>query len=106
MERILLQDSPYEILSASNGTDAVKTALAERPDAILMDVLMPGMNGFEVCRRLRAEEATRTTPIILVTTRGGPEHVEKGYESGCSDYVTKPFDGNELRAKIESFLGQ
>jgi len=106
MERLLLQDGPYSLLSALGGQEAVHLALAERPDLILMDVVMPGMDGFEVCRRLRAEEATRTTPIILVTTRGGAEHVERGYESGCSDYVTKPFDGNELRAKIESFLGQ
>ena len=106
MERLLLQDGPYALLSALGGQEAVQLALAERPDLILMDVVMPGMDGFEVCRRLRAEEATRTTPIILVTTRGGAEHVERGYESGCSDYVNKPFDGNELRAKIESFLGQ
>jgi DNA-binding response OmpR family regulator len=105
MERLLLQDGPYELLSASSGQEAVETALSVRPELILMDVVMPGMDGFEVCRRLRAEEATRTTPIILVTTRGGSENVERGYESGCSDYVTKPFDGNELRAKIESFLG-
>lgn len=106
MERLLLQDGPYALISALGGQEALNLALAERPDLILMDVVMPGLDGFEVCRRLRAEEATRTTPIILVTTRGGAEHVEQGYESGCSDYVTKPFDGNELRAKIESFLGQ
>jgi CheY-like chemotaxis protein len=106
MERLLLQNGPYELVSATSGAEALERALAERPELILMDVVMPGMDGFEVCRLLRAQEATRTTPIILVTTRGGPEHIEKGYESGCSDYVTKPFDGNELRAKIESFLGQ
>ncbi|HVG57120.1 MAG TPA: response regulator [Hyalangium sp.] len=106
MEQLLLQNGPYELLSATSGAEAVERALKERPELILMDVVMPGMDGFEVCRVLRAKEETRTTPIILVTTRGGPEHVEMGYESGCSDYVTKPFDGNELRAKIESFLGQ
>lgn len=106
MERLLLQDGPYELVSATSGTEAVERALKERPELILMDVVMPGMDGFEVCRVLRAQEVTRTTPIILVTTRGGPEYVEKGYEVGCNDYVTKPFDGNELRAKIESFLGQ
>lgn len=105
MERLLLQDGPYEFVVATSGAEALSRALTERPELILMDVVMPGMDGFEVCRLLRAQEATRTTPIILVTTRGGPEHIEKGYESGCTDYVTKPFDGNELRAKIESFLG-
>lgn len=106
MERLLLQDGPYELVIATSGAEALSRALTERPELILMDVVMPGMDGFEVCRLLRAQEATRTTPIILVTTRGGLEHIEKGYESGCSDYVTKPFDGNELRAKIQSFLGQ
>jgi CheY-like chemotaxis protein len=106
MEQLLLQNGPYELLSATSGAEAVERALKERPELILMDVVMPGMDGFEVCRVLRSQEVTRAIPIILVTTRGGPEHVEKGYESGCSDYVTKPFDGNELRAKIESFLGQ
>lgn len=106
MERLLLRDRPYELVVATSGAEALSRALAERPELILMDVVMPGMDGFEVCRLLRAQEATRTTPIILVTTRGGLEYIEKGYESGCSDYVTKPFDGDELRAKIESFLGQ
>jgi CheY-like chemotaxis protein len=104
MERLLLQDGPYTLLNAASGQEALETALAERPDLILLDVVMPEMDGFEVCRRLRAEESTRATPIILVTTRGGAEQVERGYESGCSDYVTKPFSGNELRAKIESLL--
>jgi CheY-like chemotaxis protein len=106
MERLLLQEEPYALLSASNGAEAVKAAFAQQPDLILMDVVMPGMDGFEVCRILRADEATRATPIILVTTKAGLEHVERGYESGCNDYVTKPFNGNELRAKIENFLGR
>ncbi|SES73156.1 response regulator [Stigmatella erecta] len=106
MERLLLQGEPYVLLSASNGMEAVKAAAAQQPDLILMDVVMPGMDGFEVCRLLRAEEATRATPIILVTTKASLEHVERGYESGCNDYVTKPFNGNELRAKIENFLGR
>jgi CheY-like chemotaxis protein len=105
MERLLLQDGPYELLSASSGREALEVALSACPELILMDVVMPGMDGLEVCRQLRAQEATRTIPIILVTTRGGTESSEQGYESGCSDYVTKPFDGNELRSKIEGLLG-
>ena len=105
MERLLLQDGPYELLSASSGAEAVERALAENPQLILMDVVMPGMDGFEVCRRLRAEEATRTTPIILVTTRSSLESLEKGYASGCNDYIVKPFEAMELRMKIASFVG-
>jgi CheY-like chemotaxis protein len=105
MERILLQDGPYELISATNGDEAVKLALSERPDAIIMDVMMPGMNGYEVCRRLRTEEATRTTPIILVTTRSSLESLERGYASGCNDYIVKPFEAMELRMKVASFVG-
>jgi len=104
MERLLLQDEPYELLTAANGVQAVKLALAERPDLILLDVMMPQMDGLEVCRRLRAEESTREVPIILVTTRGAADQVQRGYESGCSGYVAKPFDGNELRALILRWL--
>jgi CheY-like chemotaxis protein len=105
MERALLEGEPYALLSARSGQEAVTTAMAERPNLILMDVVMPGMDGIEACRRLRAEAATREIPIILVTTRSSPELVERGFESGCNDYIIKPFDGVELRAKIASFLG-
>ena len=105
MERILLQDGPYEILSATNGEEALKVALSEHPHAIVMDVVMPGMSGYEVCTRLREQEATRTTPIILVTTRSSLESLEKGYASGCNDYIVKPFEAMELRMKIASFVG-
>lgn len=105
VERALLEREPYALISARSGQEAVAKAIAERPSLILMDVVMPGMDGFEACRRLRAEEATREIPIILVTTRSSPEHVERGFESGCNDYIIKPFDGDELRAKIASFFG-
>jgi DNA-binding response OmpR family regulator len=105
MERILLQGAPYELLSARTGEEAFETALAERPDLILMDVMMPGVNGFEVCRMLRAAEATRTTPIIMVTTRSSLESLEQAYESGCNDYIVKPFEGQELRMKVTHLLG-
>jgi DNA-binding response OmpR family regulator len=104
MEKLALKKTPYEVISASNGEEAVARAIAEHPDLILMDVVMPKMNGFEACRRLRAEEATRDTPVILVTTRGEPDNVEAGYESGCSDYITKPIDTLELLAKVRDHL--
>jgi DNA-binding response OmpR family regulator len=69
-------------------------------------VVMPKMNGFEACQKLREHEATRTTPIIMVTTRGEETNVENGYSSGCSDYITKPINGPELLAKLRGFLGE
>ena len=104
MERMILTKLPYELVTAANGEEAVAKALAERPDLILMDVVMPQMNGIEACRRLREEELTRDTPIIMVTTRGEMENVESAYESGCNDYVTKPINTAELVAKMRTFL--
>ena len=86
--------------------DAVEKAAAERPDLILLDVVMPRMSGVEACRHLRAQEVTRSTPIIMVTTRGESENVELAYDAGCSDYVTKPINGPELLAKVRQCLGE
>ena len=104
MERMILQQGPYKLLTANDGQEGVERALAEHPDLILMDVVMPRMNGFEALRELRAQEATRDTPVILVTTRGEPANVEEGYQAGCSDYLTKPIDPQELLAKVASCL--
>jgi CheY-like chemotaxis protein len=104
MERMLLSEEAYDLLLARDGGEAVERAIAERPDLILMDIVMPRMDGLEACRRLRQHEATKDIPIIMVTTRGEAESVEAGYASGCTDYVTKPIDGLELLTKLRSYL--
>jgi PleD family two-component response regulator len=104
MERIVL-GKDYDIVVAKDGTEALKVAVAEKPDLILLDVVMPKMGGFEVCRVLRSIDITRNTPIILVTTRGEAKNVEAGFASGASDYVTKPINHLELIAKIQRHLG-
>jgi len=106
MVRMVLGKDRYLLLTAQDGREAVEKARKEKPHLVVMDVVMPNMTGFEACRVLRADEATRDIPIILVTTRGEPESVQKGYESGCSDYVTKPINGLELLAKVQSCLGE
>jgi DNA-binding response OmpR family regulator len=105
MERMILSKGPYDLVTASDGEEAVSKALAERPDLILMDIVMPRMNGFDACRRIRQEEAIRTTPVIMVTTRGEVQNMESGFESGCNDYVTKPINATELLTKLRNFLG-
>ena len=105
MERMILQQGPYALSTACDGQEAVERALLERPDLILMDVVMPRMSGFEALRALRAKPETRGTPVILVTTRGEPANVEEGYQAGCSEYLTKPIDPDELLAKVRSCLG-
>ncbi len=106
MERMILAKSEYDVVTARDGAEGLEKARAERPDLILMDVVMPRMDGFEAVRQLRAEEATRSIPVIMVTTRGELASVETGYASGCNDYVTKPINGLELLAKVRSCLGQ
>ncbi len=107
MERMLLgKDSTYDLVTAKDGQEGVDRALSEHPDLILMDAVMPSLDGFEACRRIRQQPETKATPIIMVTTRGEMRFVEDGYKSGCSDYVTKPIDGHELLAKVHSLLGE
>ncbi len=104
MEKFILRNHQYEIVTASNGEEAVQKAIEHRPDLILLDVIMPKMGGFEACQLLRAHELTRTTPVIMVTTRGEAANIEAGWSSGCSDYITKPINTVELLAKVRSFL--
>ena len=106
MERMILNKGPYVMVTASNGEEAVAKAAAEKPDLILMDVVMPKMDGFEAVRCIRASAVTSAIPIIMVTTRGEEGNVETGYSVGCTDYVTKPIDGTELLSKLRSCLGQ
>ncbi|HEX8394413.1 MAG TPA: response regulator [Longimicrobium sp.] len=104
--KMILNKGDHEMLSAHDGEEGVARALSEKPDLILMDVVMPRMGGFEACRTLRARAETRATPIIMLTTRGEGQNVQSGYESGCNDYVTKPIDSVELLAKLRSYLGE
>jgi DNA-binding response OmpR family regulator len=106
LHRMMLAPCGYEVLVARDGQEALEKASAERPDLIFLDVIMPRLDGFQTCRALRARSETRTVPIILVTTRGEPHHVRQGYESGCTDYITKPFNGEELLAKVRGHLGE
>jgi len=105
MEKMLLSRQQYEVVTAGDGAEGVERARAEHPDLILMDVVMPRMDGFEAVRRIRADAAVRQVPIIMVSTRGEPVNLEEGFAAGCSDYVTKPIDGLELLTKMKSLLG-
>jgi CheY-like chemotaxis protein len=104
MERMILSKGPYQLVTATNGEEAIAKAIAEQPDLILMDVVMPKMNGFEAVRQIRANTTIGKTPIIMVTTRGEMENVESGFSSGCNDYVTKPINAPELMSKLKALL--
>ena len=106
MERMILNKGGYDLITAKDGQEAVAKAVAERPDLILMDVVMPRMNGFEACKQLKKQDETKTIPIVMITTRGEEENVETGYESGCDDYITKPLNGLEVLTKVKNYLGE
>ncbi|MBI1821379.1 MAG: response regulator [Nitrospirae bacterium] len=104
MEKMILGKGGFDLIIAKDGQEAVTKAVSEKPDLILMDVNMPKMNGFEACQKIRAHEATKLIPIIMVTTRGEMESRESGFENGCNDYVTKPINGLELMSKVKTYL--
>lgn len=106
IEQMILNQEGYSLITARNGKQAVEKAVAQKPDLILMDILMPEVDGFEACRQIRQHEATRAIPIIMVTTRSEQKNMEAGFHSGCNDYVTKPIDRLELISKIRNFLGE
>jgi CheY-like chemotaxis protein len=106
MERMILGRCGYELITASDGEEALARAQADGPDLILMDVVMPRMGGLEAVQRLHADESTAAIPVIMVTTRSEMQNVETACENGCSEYVTKPINGLELVTKIRSCLGE
>lgn len=105
VERMILREGGYHTVTARDGAAGVDAALRERPDLIVMDVVMPRMSGFEALRELRRRGETVHTPVIIVTTLGEPCDLEEGRASGCNHYVTKPIDGDELLAKVRDCLG-
>ncbi len=94
----------YHILTAADGEEALAAAFTHRPDLILLDVMMPKMDGIEVCRRLKSDQALASIPIIMVTAKGEPRDVVAGIEAGCDEYLTKPVDQTALVARVKSML--
>lgn len=94
----------FEVYQAADGHEALDTVKNLRPDIVILDVMMPGMDGMEVCKAIRENAQTRNIPVIMLTARAPVEDKLKGIESGADDYVTKPFDFMELQARIEMHL--
>jgi diguanylate cyclase (GGDEF)-like protein len=94
----------YHVLEAESGQQALDLAINRQPDLIILDVMMPEMDGFEVCHRLRRHPRTQAVPILLLTALGDIKEKIHGMQIGADDYVTKPFDPRELRARVEAHL--
>jgi len=102
--RYNLAKEGYEVRVVANGVDGLKQARESRPDMILLDIMVPQLNGWEVCRRLKQEPDTREVPVIMVTGRMEEGDKVLGFEMGADDYVTKPFSPRELLARIRAVI--
>jgi CheY-like chemotaxis protein len=103
-QELMLAGPRLEILKAGHGVEALCRAVADRPDLILLDVKMPDVDGLEVLRALRSEEQTRGIPVLVVTACGDLRTRDEATRGGCDDYITKPVDPRELKAKVKRHL--
>jgi DNA-binding response OmpR family regulator len=99
-----LERSEMEVISSTNGTEGIRIAKEERPDVILLDIMMPGLSGIEVCKLLKQDEETREIPVIFITARTSKEDKLEGFDVGAADYLIKPFELDETLARIKTQL--
>jgi two-component system, cell cycle response regulator DivK len=104
--RDLLTNADFEVIEAVNGEDGVAAAVAQRPDLILMDIQLPGLDGYEATRRIKADAALRAIPVIAVTSYGLAGDAEKARAAGCDDYISKPYSPRQLLAKVREYLSR
>jgi len=104
LQKAYLEPYDYKILTASNGEEAIKIVAGNNIDLILLDVMMPGKNGFTVTKHLKSHEKTSIIPVILVTALSDKKDRVKGIEAGCDDFISKPVDSSELLARVRSLL--
>jgi len=102
--KMMLAGQAAEVVVARNGMEALKRVEEQTPDLILMDIMMPELDGVETCRRLKGDPRTGGIPVVMVTTKGNPEKVEEAFAAGCDDYLTKPFGKLDLLAKVRRYM--
>ncbi len=99
-----LEQEGYEVLTAMNGLDGLKKAREEAPDLLVLDVMLPGLDGFEVCRRLRADEQTAGLPVLMLSAKAQEIDKTTGLKVGADDYLAKPADPSEIMARVANLL--
>jgi two-component system alkaline phosphatase synthesis response regulator PhoP len=96
----------YEVVTALDGEQALERVASEKPDLIVLDIMMPKLDGYEVCRAVKSNPATRTIPVILLSAKGRNVDQKMGFDVGADDYITKPFSPRKLVERINQLLGQ
>ena len=104
--KAILEKAGYSVVEAEDGEAALRLVNVEEPDLVLLDVMIPGIEGWEVCRRIRENEATKRLPIIMVTVRTTKEDIQRSVECGANAHINKPFDQKELLDTIKKLLGE
>jgi len=102
----ILSFNHYSIILAKNGKELFEILSKGKPDLILLDIMMPGNDGYEICNQLKADPETRDIPVIILTVLADSSHMEKGKTLGVSAYLTKPFEPKELERQIKRLLGE
>jgi len=98
---VILKTNGFEVVNALSGAGAIDMIRAEQPDVVLLDIMMPDIDGFEVCRQIKGDPATKDIPVIFVSAKTGMDHMDKGMELGAAGYIIKPFIPAALIAKIK-----
>jgi DNA-binding response OmpR family regulator len=101
---LVLRERGYDVLTAANGRQAVELARDARPDLVLLDIMMPQMDGWEVLKLLRVDDATATIPVAMVSARTDPKDRVQGLQEGAADYICKPFALDDLLAKVDAIF--
>jgi len=101
-----LGQAGYEVLAVGDGAEALEAARAHRPDLAILDLMMPGLSGLDVCSQLRREEATAAVPVIMLTAKAQEQDVATGFAAGADDYVVKPFSPRELVSRVQAVLAR
>jgi two-component system alkaline phosphatase synthesis response regulator PhoP len=95
----------YDVITATNGEQALQKVREERPDLVILDIMMPRLDGYETCRLIKKDPATKTIPVILLTAKGREVDQKLGREVGAADYMTKPFSPSKLIERVQAILG-
>ena len=103
-EHMLLSGQGYDLDMAENGVEALKKIKEFQPDLVLLDIMMPEMDGIECCRHIKSNNATKQTKVVIVTTKSEYGKVKEAFAAGCDDYVTKPINRQELLSKMNELL--
>jgi len=101
-----LFDSEHTVIISTNGMDAIAKTIKQSPDLILLDIMLPDINGFEVCRQIKQNTKTENIPVVFISASDLDRHINKGFEVGAVDYIIKPFNSKNILQRLSSYLSQ